>query len=345
MSRMLSATCLISIVAAAATYGLRSYSGKDQASESAASQSHLLEFSSTTIDAGSCTDDGESQQFAFSFHNTTPEPVVIESVSAGCACTIARCDSNIPAGVTSAIAVVVAPRIHKRFYSVTVHAKQGELRQAEVLTVNLEVTEQGNLVLDPRAIYLGELTVLAPFSMERELRIVNHQGNPVLPQSLSGPPWLKIDTEIRESSVLLRLSGWAPDKSQEERGRIKLTLPLPYAEQSVPLSYSIRPKYLVKPSCLFGSVRSDQQSARSVEIVGLHGEDKVAFSVVMQSGGSVEILPGSLPGHFLISPQFHDDSLEVSGTVTWTINSASDLNLGNCKCRFLFLKQSSARSD
>lgn len=296
----------------------------------------LLEFESTSLDAGTCMYDHEPKVFMFVCRNNTASAVIIDAVEADCSCSNPTFDKLVPAGQQSRISIAVTPSLHKRLYSASVRVTQNCIEQIENLTVFLEVVEPNSSLVNPPTLILGKLILDESFTVEQKLRIATSDGKPLAPLSMSGPDWLKVDFKPIDEYVLLTLSGQLPTNRDSSRGRIQIKLPPPNKDQSVEFTYSPHAKYEIVPLRLFGSIR-ETPAGRSVTLSGVTNE-VVFYTVTMEGPGRVDVLNGSDPTQFTVTPQFPDGCQEVSGKIAWAVKTDKGSLLTELVSSFLFMK-------
>ena len=296
----------------------------------------LLEFESTSLDAGSCMYDHEHKVFTFVCRNNTSSAVTIDAVEADCSCSNPKFDKLIRAGQQSRISIAVAPSLHKRMYSASLRATQNGIQQIENLAVLLEVVEPNSSLVTPQTLFLGKLILDESFTVEQTLRIATSDGKPLEPLAISGPDWLKVDFKPIDDWVLLMLSGQLPTNRNSSRGRIHIKLPPPNKDQSVEFTDSPHAKYEVVPHRLFGSIR-DKPDGRSITLSGVTNE-VVSVTVTMEGLGKVDVVKGNDPTQFIVTPEFPDGCLEVGGKIAWTIITEEGSLVAELVSSFFFMK-------
>ena len=296
-----------------------------------------LGFESTNLDAGSCTDDHEPKNFTFVCRNNTAHTVTIDAVEVDCACTNPTFDKLIPSGEQSNITITVKPSLHKRMYSATVRASQNGIEQIEDLTVLLNVVEPDSSFVTPPRLFLGELIIDEPFTVEQKLQIATSDGKTIAPLSMSGPDWLNVDFKPIGECVLLALSGKLPTNRHSSRGRIQIKLPPPNKEQSLEFTYSPHAKYEIVPVRLFGSIR-EIPAGRNVTLSGVTSE-VVSITVTMEGPGRVDVMKGSDPTQFTVTPHFPNGCQEVGGKIAWAVITESGSFVTELVSSFLFMMQ------
>ncbi len=296
----------------------------------------LLGFESTSLDVGSCVYDHEPKIFTFVCRNNTSHTVTIDAVEVDCACSNPTFDKLIPSGEQSRITITVKPSLHKRMYSASVRTRQNGIEQIENLTILLKVVEPNSSLVTPRTLFLGKLIVDESFTVEQKMQIATGDGKPLAPLSMSGPDWLKVDFKPIGEDVLLTLSGRLPTNRHSSRGRIQIKLPPPNKDQSVEFTYSPHAKYEIFPIRLFGSVR-ETLTGRSISLSGVTNE-VVSFTVTMDGPGTVDVVKGSDPAQFTVTPHFPDGCQEVGGKIAWAIKTDAGNLVAELASSFFFMK-------
>jgi hypothetical protein len=309
---------------------------RSQRNPASKTELRLIEFDSNELDAGKHPQDFESKSFSFTFRNNTAHSVILESVEADCSCTKPSFDRMIPAGQKSRIEIGIKPSLRKRTYSMRVRARQNGIEQLEVLTVNLEVFDPDSTLVTPTSILLGDLIFGEPFRVERELRIATNDGQPVVPLSMSGPDWLKVDYRPLGECLLLTLSGRLPKNRDSVRGRIQISLASPNKNQSVEFQYIPHEKYEITPRRLFGII-GEGHDARHVTLSGVQNES-VSFTVTMEGTGTIEVKQGDDPTQFLVTPVLSEECEELSGRIIWVVRSVEGRHIEDLESTFFFSK-------
>jgi len=156
---------------------------------------------------------------------------------------------------------------------------------------------------------------------------------------MSGPDWLNVDFKPVGEDVLLTLSGQLPTNRDSSRGRVQIKLPPPNRDQSVEFTYSPHAKYEIVPSRLFGSIR-ETPAGRSVTLWGVTSE-VVFFTVTMEGPGRVDVMKGSDPTQFTVTPHFPDGCEEVGGKIAWAVKTDRGSLVTELVSSFIFMKLNS----
>jgi hypothetical protein len=314
------------------------YNRKTQFSQYLVPKPHrnLLLFDSVTLNGGKSLNNQEPREFVFFCQNVSADTVTIDSMQADCSCSVPFYEKSIPAGEYSVIKLIVAPALNKSIYSTTLRASNTLNTQIEVLTVNVDVVEGNNSLVNPPILFLGNLVLEESFHIERRVRLAIDSNERFSPISVLSPAWLTVNYEQIDKTLLLKFSGVVPPDTRSTRGQFQIKLSPPYIDQTIDFVYSTRNKYEAYPKRLFGSIKN-LDSGRSVKLLGVTTED-VLYDVTVNGSGKVKIANGEDPCDFIVTPEFSETSHEVQGAIKWSVKSNSGQLLASVDTAFLFVK-------